>query len=496
MIRSVALTSALHLQIRNHLLRDPHQEDLCFGLWYPSKGEKRNSAVLNCVILPQENERLLHGNASVMPEYFDRALSDALEKRAGLAFMHSHPFPGWQGMSCDDIETEKAMAAQTKAVTSLPLLGMTVGTDEAWSARFWEKLGPRRYEKSWCESVRVIGEEGLAVTFCDRLRPPPEFREELRRTISVWGLEKQQAVARLRVGVVGLGSVGNVVAEALARMGIQEIVLIDFDIVERHNLDRLLHAQRSDYLKKRLKVDVVARKLKQSATAADFFVEVAPFSVTEESGYRHALDCDILFCCVDRPWGRYVLNLIAYAHLIPVVDGGIAVQTKQNGMLRGADWQAHVAMPTRRCLECLGQYDSGYIEMERQGFMDDPTYIQTLSPDHALRRNENVFPFSAHLASMEVLQMLSLTIAPLGISNPGTQNFHFVSGTMDVEDLGVCHSYCPFPSLTAFGDACGIAATGNHPKAEAIRKATKSSRKRFSSFETGLKYLIELVHKK
>lgn len=196
-----------------------------------------------------------------------------------------------------------------------------------------------------------------------------------------------------------------------------------------------------------------------------------------------------MFSCVDRPWGRYVLNLIAYAHLIPVIDGGIAVHTKEDGSLRGADWQAHIACPTRRCLECLGQYDAGFIDLERRGQMDDPLYIQTLPRDHALKRNENVFPFSSSLASLQVLQMLSMVVAPLGISDVGTQDFHFVMGTMDVDHLGTCREYCDYPSLIAKGDSCGIPATGEHPKAKEIRRLKKSQQKtivsRLKSFVSG-----------
>jgi len=477
MTHSVALTSQIHDRLCRHLLQQVDQEDVCFAIWHPSIGKTRTSALVNDILLPEAGDRLLHGNASVTSAFFEKALDKAREHRGGVAFLHSHPTSGWQGMSRDDVGTESAMAAQAKAVTGLPLLGMTAGTDGAWSARLWGKTAPGCYERAWCQSVRVIGKRGLNVTFADHLAPPPEFREELKRTISVWGLEKQQDLARLKIGVVGAGSVGSLVAETLARMGIQEVSLIDFDIVERHNLDRLLHAGRQDFLKKRLKVDVLAKALKKGATAKAFVANAVPFAVTEEEGFRGALDCDVLFSCVDRPWGRYILNLIAYAHLIPVIDGGIAVQLTKNRRLRGADWQAHVAAPTRRCLECVGQYNSAYVELERNGQLDDPTYIQNLPDDHALKKNENVFPFSSNLASLQVLQMLSLVVAPLGISDVGTQNYHFVSGAMDVDFLGECSDCCPFPSFIAKGDGCGVRATGEHPKAEEIRRS-KSFRQR------------------
>lgn len=469
MTHSVAMTSKVNRKALQHLLREDGQEDLCFALWNPSQGTERKTALIAELLLPEEDERSVHGNADFFPNYFERALSVARSKHMGLAFIHSHPYPGWQGMSGADIKAERENAPAVKAATGLPFVGLTVGTDGAWSARFWEKIGPSNYRREWCSNVRIIGDNGLEITFADELLPIPRFREQLTRTISAWGKESQAKLARTTFGIVGVGSVGSIVAESLARMGAQKIVLIDFDAVETVNLDRLLHATVADVGLP--KVKVAARVLRKDATAEKFSVEEVLYSIFEESGFRKALDCDVLFSCVDRPLPRSVLNLIAYAHLIPVVDGGISVQTTTRETLQGADWKAHVACYGRRCLECLGQYDPTEVQSDREGKLDDPTYIKSLARDHALRRNENVFSFSASLASMQVLQMLSLLLAPMRISNLGEYSYHFVTGDLDIEKGLQCQEECIYQNNIATGDNCPYPVTGRHKRAETIRKS-------------------------
>jgi len=183
---SAALSSGIHRELVRHLVRSDGQEDLCFALWYPSDGATRKTALLYRAILPQPGERRVHGNASFLPGYFERAVAEAAAENAGLAFLHSHLGPGWQGMSDDDVRAEKTHAAAAKGATGLPLVGLTLGTDGAWSARFWEKTAPRTYERRWCTNVRVVGEE-LRVTYADHLVPPPQPKEELRRTVPQYG---------------------------------------------------------------------------------------------------------------------------------------------------------------------------------------------------------------------------------------------------------------------------------------------------------------------
>ena len=218
-------------------------------------------------ILPCDGERNVHSNASFEPHFLDRAIELALAKGAGVALLHSHLGPGWQAMSADDIAAEQGNAGQVLAATGLPLVGLTIGTDGALSARFWIRARAREYRREWCETVRVVGQQ-FQITFDDEQRPAPRVEESQRRTVSAWGPEMQAKFARLRIGIVGAGSVGNLVGEALARMGIRRVLdPVDFDVVESLNLDRLLHATRPDAQLGRPKAEVLARGMRGSATA-------------------------------------------------------------------------------------------------------------------------------------------------------------------------------------------------------------------------------------
>jgi hypothetical protein len=471
---SVGMTSDVARALRDHLDREDGQEDICFVLWRPSTGRDRLSALVYDVVLPEPGERHVHGNASFEGSYLLRAAGLAAEAASGVALIHSHPGgTGWQRLSSDDRVAERSHAAQARTITGLPLLGLTLGTgDEGMSARLWKRVDARDYQPVWCESVRVVGEK-LKVTFNDQLRATTGHRRAQIRTVAAWGHAAHQDLTRLRVGVIGAGSVGALVAESLARTGVSDIVLIDFDTVKEHNLDRLLHATADDARGLRSKVAVLADALQQSSTAAEPHIDAVELSVVEPEGFRRALDCDVLFSCVDRPWARAVLNLIAYAHLIPVVDGGIAVRAHPAG-IRGAEWRAHVAAPGRRCLECLGQYDPGLVQAERNGLLDDPSYISGLPSDHPLRRNENVFAFSAACASAMVLQMLSMTLAPAGVADVGAQLFHFSTGSTDHDRRG-CEATCIYsPGQVAQGDSSPILATGEHALAQEER-ATRAT---------------------
>ena len=269
----------------------------------------------------------MHGNATVFGDYVLRGAETARNHGCGLVLLHSHPGAcRWQPMSGPDREAEASYANLAREITGLPLVGMTLaGGDNTWSARHWDTGTGTSIDCTHATNVRVIGER-LAVSWNDTLRPPPAATNRQVRTVSAWGPQRQADLARRRVLVVGAGSVGLDVAARLAAAGIQNVTIMDFDIVEGHNLDRLIGAAPRDVRLRRAKTHVARRLAGTAATADNPRIEVSDLSVCEPEGLRLALDHDLIFSCVDRPWPRAVLNALAYSDLIPVIDGGITVR--------------------------------------------------------------------------------------------------------------------------------------------------------------------------
>lgn len=442
---SISIPLGLNKEVESRLIRDDGQEDLVFGLYIPSLGCRRKTALISEIVTPLEGDREVHGNVSFTAAYFARVCKIASKKGLGIVLMHSHPVIGWQDLSSDDVYAEREVLAETaECLTGYPLVGMTIGSDGYWSGRFWEHE-EGVYECHWAVSVRVVGKK-LNVYFNNKIASLPEFSKKFRRTRTVLGESGHQLFGRLRYGIVGVGSVGMMVCEILARMGASNFVLIDDDTVEDHNLDRLAGCTSGDVGK--LKVDVAKNLISRYATSDTLDVQVISKKLSAPDAYASALDCDLIFSCVDRPRARYMLNHIVFSHLIPVIDGGIKVFF-DNGPSRftGADWQVQTITHDGPCMECLGVFDMVEVSKEIDQLIDSPTYMEGgTGPE----QNENVFPFTVNLASLEIMQLLSLLDdkrEPYGI-----QRFRVEPGIISHYRDRKCIPECVFYRDLALGD--------------------------------------------
>ena len=65
--------------------------------------------------------------------------------------------------------------------------------------------------------------------------------ESLARIRLLVGDENIELISGKCVMVVGLGGVGAIAAESLARFGIGKLILVDHDVIVKSNLNRQIH---------------------------------------------------------------------------------------------------------------------------------------------------------------------------------------------------------------------------------------------------------------
>ena len=282
-------------------------------------------------------------------------------------------------------------------------------------------------------------------------------------------------MVRRRVLIVGLGSVGLDIAVRLAATGFTEIGFMDFDTVAPVNLDRLIGATSIDAQLGIRKIDLAERLAVEQATSANTSIHTYDYSICEPEGQSTALDYDLIFSCVDGPWPRSVLNAMAYSDLIPVIDGGIAIDAFTEGGIRNATWRSHVIGPGHSCMSCISQLDLAQVPLDIEGLLDDPEYIRTagIIPSAGA---PNVAVLSISVAASLLAQFVSLNTAPGGLGDPGPLRYLLSTHTLEHIDA-VSHPHCAVEAATASGDH-RVTMTGRHLAAESHR--AQSGRRRRS----------------
>jgi hypothetical protein len=440
------MTQGVHDVLATHLLRRDRQEDICIATYGVSTGATRITRILNEAHLPADGDRSVHGNATIHGSYVLRIATVAAQRGHGVAIIHSHPGGrGWQGLSVADIDAESSYAHLVEQLTGLPLVGLTLAGDTTWSARTWKDGRPH-----WAGSVRRVG-TALKVSWNDEFVPPARLEASQNRTISAWGADLQGDITRLRILIVGAGSVGLDIIQRLAATGILEIGIMDFDRIHEVNRDRMVGATRRDARLRRPKVDVAARLARLAATANDFKARRHHTSICSPEGLATALDYDIIFSCVDRPWPRAVLNSIAYADLIPVIDGGIAIDTFETGGMRGATRRTQVATPGKPCLACAGQINMLDVTLEMSGDLDDPEYIRRAGRE-SLSGRPNVAALCAGVSASQLELFVSLVAHPAGRGVPDPLRFMLAPHHLE-KMAATSQPYCEAEQRTGLGDA-------------------------------------------
>jgi molybdopterin/thiamine biosynthesis adenylyltransferase len=301
--------------------------------------------------------------AELSPDFVARVTKRARRESSALVFVHSHPGPEAPTFSHIDSKGEKHLRAFL--AHRHPNVAHAAVVVSAGGARA-RRLGTD-------EDVRIVTVGTVREVVFDPSIVEPSIVERFERQIRAFGSVGQRKLERLRIAIVGLGGTGSFVAQQLAHLGIRDFILVDPDVIEPSNLNRVVNAAAEDIGKP--KVEVAARYIQ--AVAVDPSVRVVRADVIQARVARELLDADFIFCCTDSHGSRAVIQQVSYQYMIPCIDMGVTIIAKE-GRITHIYGRVQLLAPGLACLTCSNLLDANEVRQDMMTAFErraDP-YIQ------------------------------------------------------------------------------------------------------------------------
>ena len=122
--------------------------------------------------------------------------------------------------------------------------------------------------------------------------------------------------------VAGCGALGNEVLKNLALMGVGNLVIVDFDNVEYHNLSRSVLFSLFENVEGKPKVEIAKEIIKKINSSSD--IQIINGDIAYDVGLGLIKDLDVVIGCVDNRWARYSINRQCMRAGVPWIDGGVS----------------------------------------------------------------------------------------------------------------------------------------------------------------------------
>lgn len=175
------------------------------------------------------------------------------------------------------------------------------------------------------------------------------------RIVQAFGEGTYQLHGKLRIGVVGASGTGSIVIEQHARNCVGELVVVDPDHVKDKNLNRILNSTAKDV------EDATGKPVvqKRAIDAMNLGTKVRIFNqdLMDRDVLEALSTCDVLFGCMDSVDGRHVLNKLASAYVIPLIDVGVRLDADGAGGIDSIWTAVHTVLPAGSSLMSRRIYD-------------------------------------------------------------------------------------------------------------------------------------------
>jgi molybdopterin/thiamine biosynthesis adenylyltransferase len=184
------------------------------------------------------------------------------------------------------------------------------------------------------------------------------------RSALALGLDVMRTIMHDQViSIVGVGGLGSVVAEHLIHMGFHEIHLIDPDVLEMSNLNRVVGAYYEDAEQKRSKVDVVKRHLTSINPKAA--VLAYKRDVHDKDMESVLALSDWIIVATDNHSSRLKVQELSVRYFVPLLSLGVNITVK-DGKIEDMSGEVITArVGDYLCLQCLNRIDAIKVASER-----------------------------------------------------------------------------------------------------------------------------------
>ncbi len=149
----------------------------------------------------------------------------------------------------------------------------------------------------------------------------------------------QRKIIESKVLIIGAGGLGSPVALYLALAGIGTVGVIDFDVVDRSNLQRQILHQTADIGKRK----VISAQETLAAHNSNVEVRVHEATITSDNAFEIISQYDMVVNGADNFATRYLVNDACFLLKKPLIDGSILM----------FDGQATTYLPGKGCYRCL-----------------------------------------------------------------------------------------------------------------------------------------------
>ena len=326
--------------------------------------------------------------ASLSPEFLVTVANRARVLKAGVVMLHTHPGTHpLDGFSREDDRGEAAL--QPYFAARLP------GQDHFTAVVTHAAVHMRNVGGTAPVAARAVGASVRRYTSTDGYDEDARYDRQVR----AFGQEGQASLRSVAVAIVGLGGTGSIVAQQLAHLGVGRLLLIDHDVVDQTNLNRLLGATPSDVGK--FKVEVARAAVQAINPAAQ--CETLKGDVVDDAVAGRLTEMDFVFGCTDSMASRSVLNQLAYQYLIPTIDMGVAIHLVE-GHVASVTGRVQMLGPGLGCLVCGDAIDGQAVRWELMTPAQrraDPYFVGASVPQ------PSVLSLNGTVTSMAVTMFLS-----------------------------------------------------------------------------------------